>query len=609
MLGLILPAADLRFAQLQPASLDLRFSDAGVSWPDEYFDITFSAALPVTGFDASFAAQYDNHVSRGPGCFVSAAHQPGAAVSAETHCPNQVRPVVEQQAGITCDQPAALLVDRSAHWRPLLPVRSAAPVIKSEFGLPVGASVGDGFDQLSARHRPDVSARAERAASLGDLSADRWVVLSPIVRPVLRSDWGTAAAQHLVADMGFAKAVASHRWSDLVWQEAHSPLPGVSDHSTTPVIPPDLYKPDTALRFSEKQPAFLALLFKRNTATGESTIVVPVRTLYMTLNTQSVVLAGTGEPIEARNIQLSIDADTWAWKWSADVPGIYESMLEAPIGEMVELVVTLNGISINLMVENRFRNRSFPKTGLAISGRGKAAWLAEPAADEVSRSNSTLMTAQQIMAAVLTDNGASIGWDIDWQLTDWTVPAGVWSHTGTAMEACLAIAQAAGGYIQADSTAQVLHVLPRYPVAPWDWSSVTPAYDIPEDLCTVEDTADTDKARYNTVVVTGQAGGVCCHVTRGGTDGGTPAPMVVNSLITHVDAGRQNGLAVLANTGRQKIITVSMPVLPEIGIVMPGKFMRYRENGNVRIGLTRGVAVSANFPKIRQSVEVETHVL
>lgn len=602
-----LTSTDLRFAQLQPASLELRFGDADWSGPDEYFDITFSATLPVTGFAASFSLQYDNHVSRGPGCFVSAAHQPGAAVSAETHCPNQVRPVLEQQAGITAAQGAALLVDRSANWRPLLPVRSVLPVVRSEFCLPAGASINDGFDQLSARNRPDVSARAERAASQGSLSADRWVVLSPIVRPVLRSDWGTAAAQHLVADVGFAKAVARHRWSDLVWQEANSPLPGVSDHSTTPVIPPDLYKPDTALRFTEKQPASLALLFRKKTET-EATIVVPVRTLYMTINTQSLKVAETGREIEAKNIRLSIDADSWTWSWSADVPGSEWSLLKAPVGELLDVLITLNGFAVRGTIERRGRNRSFANTGVGISGRGRAAWLSDPHSDKSSRSNAEMMTAQQIMAAALTDNGVSMGWDIDWQLTDWAVPAGAWSHTGTPIEACLAVASAAGGYIQADPISEVFHVLPRYPVAPWAWDSVTPDYDLPEDVCTFEGIEEIDKPRHNSVVVVGQANGVLCNVTRQGSDGGSPAPMVVNSLITHPDAGGQAGLAALANTGRQEIITVSLPVLAETGVILPGKFIRYRENGNARIGLSRGVSLSGDFPKVSQSIRVETHV-
>lgn len=566
-----------------------------------------SCIAPVPA--GQLAADYDNAVSRGPRAWRSAVWS--AATSAGVspkfeHKSGQAMPADTEVANVPGRR---LYSERDGRWQVLQ--RGFRPELRIELvpGRRHASLVTESFNQLSRSRRPMTEiplAIGERQAAI---VSECWKRLSAACRPQKIFRWtdGQAARKQLEHVTTLSRQVLS--WPNVRWQIGRHPAPGISDHSTPPVIPPDQYQPDPALRFSERATGSLVLLFNKKSSGGEATIVVPVRTIYMAINTQSVVLAETGQAIEARNIQLSIDADTWAWNWSADVPGIYESMLEAPIGEMVELVVTLNGISINLMVEKRRRNRSFAKTGLGISGRGKAAWLAEPAADEVSRSNSTLMTAQQIMAAVLTDNGAAIGWDIDWQLTDWTVPAGVWSHTGTAMEACLAIAQAAGGYIQADSTAQVLHVLPRYPVAPWDWSSVTPAYDIPEDLCTVEDIEDTDKARYNTVVVSGQAGGVCCHVTRAGTDGGTPAPMVVDSLITHVDAGRQNGLAVLADTGRQKIITVSMPVLPEIGIVMPGKFMRYRENGNVRIGLTRGVSVSANFPKIRQSVEVETHVL
>ena len=111
------------------------------------------------------------------------------------------------------------------------------------------------------------------------------------------------------------------------------------------------------------------------------------------------------------------------------------------------------------------------------------------------------MTAQQLMADALTINGVPIGWDIDWQITDWLIPAGVWNHTGTALEACLAIAEAGGAYIQAHRADQVLSVLPRYPAAPWNWGSLTPDIELPEHACETEGIEWLDKPDYNAVFV------------------------------------------------------------------------------------------------------------
>lgn len=329
----------------------------------------------------------------------------------------------------------------------------------------------------------------------------------------------------------------------------------------------------------------------------------------MTINTQSIVLAATGEPIESRDINLSIDRDSWNWRWSAEVPASYESALTARPGELIPLIITINGFSVNVVATLPQRDRSFGKSNLSINGVGAAGWLATPFADSISRRNSELMTAQQIMAAALSINGVGIGWGIDWQITDWSVPAGAWEHTGTAIEACESIAEAAGAYIQAHPTEQVLRVLPKYPAAPWNWDEITPDFDIPEDVCVVESLGTTDKPIFNSVVVHGQAGGVRVHATRGGTDGGRPARMVINSLITDLAAGRQNATAVLSDVGRQKMFSITMPVLEETGVILPGKFIRYRENGKINIGLSRAVSISGSFPKIRQTIRVETHVI
>ena len=345
------------------------------------------------------------------------------------------------------------------------------------------------------------------------------------------------------------------------------------------------------------------------TTDEHGTIIVPILRAYIVSNSQSLVLASTGQVIPTSGITLGIDADSWVWGWQASVPGVYLSLLQADPGALVEVNANINGNVFRLEVERIQRDRRFAKSTLAISGKGRAAWLAAPYAALINRTNASTMTAQQLMAAALTDNGAPVGWDLDWRITDWTVPAGVWSHSGTSMEACLTIAESAGAYIQAAPYEQVLQVLPRYPAAPWHWNDLTPDFDLPEDVCVTEGIEWMDKPAYNTVFVAGQANGVLGHVTRTGTDGGLAAPMVTDPLMTHADAVRQRGTRILSDTGRQAHISLSMPVLEETGIIPPGKLIRYREGGKTHLGLSRSVSVSGQFPKIRQNLLLETHVL
>jgi len=50
-------------------------------------------------------------------------------------------------------------------------------------------------------------------------------------------------------------------------------------------------------------------------------------------------------------------------------------------------------------------------------------------------------------------------------------------------------------------------------------------------------------------------------------------------------------------------------VLPETGIIVPGKMVRYTDGAATRMGITRSVSVSvgANAVDLRQTIAVETH--
>lgn len=115
---------------------------------------------------------------------------------------------------------------------------------------------------------------------------------------------------------------------------------------------------------------------------------------------------------------------------------------------------------------------------------------------------------------------------------------------------------------------------------------------------------------YNRVFVSGQQTGVLGRVTRSGTAGDLLAPMVTDPLITSPIAARQRGTAILADTGRQAIVNLSLPVLAETGVIEPGKFVRYVDGATTRLGITRAVSVSfgAGATDLRQQITVETHL-
>ncbi|QXV72261.1 hypothetical protein Acf1_00064 [Acidovorax phage ACF1] len=337
------------------------------------------------------------------------------------------------------------------------------------------------------------------------------------------------------------------------------------------------------------------------------TVVVPVKEVYLVINSAVLIRVDNGKAIPTLAMSMSLDVDSWTWNFNASVPGRALADLQPEDGAPVDVQATINGVAYRFVVESIGRERSFNQDSLRVGGRGRAAVLDAPYAPVQDFRNNAERSAQQLMADVLTDNGVPLGWDVQWSPTDWQVPAGAFSHQGTYVSALNAIAGSIGAYIQPHNTAEVLRVLSRYPTAPWEWSAVTPDFEIPSAVATRESTDWANKAPYNRVYVTGQGDGIIGRVTRAGTAGDVLAPTVVDPLITDVAAARQRGLSVLADTGRVVMVGLRMPVLAETGIIPPGKYVRYTDGGAERIGITRSVQVDVGLPNIWQTISVESH--
>ena len=398
------------------------------------------------------------------------------------------------------------------------------------------------------------------------------------------------------------------------WQEGMRPPAGTSVTVVVPVFDP-CYLPDPNLVFSELLSNDTGLLFyceRRPIVVppiSGDTVVVPIRKVYVVLNTASLRRVDGNLQIGTFGMSLSLDVDSWTWQFSASMPAQMLSLLEpSALGDPVEVEAMVNGSPYRMLVESISRERVFGQSSIRVSGRGIAATLDAPYAPVQTFSNSGARTAQQLMDDVLTINGVSLGWTVNWGLTDWLVPAGVFNHNGSYISAINSIAAAAGGYLQPSGIGKVLNVLPRYKAAPWDWATaITPDYQLPADLMTRESIEWVERARYNRVFVSGQGQGVLGQVSRAGTAGDQVAPMIVDALITHADAARQRGQPVLANTGRIANIGLKLPVLAETNIITPGKYVDFVDSGITRRGVVRSVQVEVGMPEVWQTIGVETH--
>ena len=352
----------------------------------------------------------------------------------------------------------------------------------------------------------------------------------------------------------------------------------------------------------------LALLYVCGADAAPQPVVVPIRRVYFVINNVTLHRVPDGAEVPVFSLSLSLDAASWTWGFEASLPARAGSLVDADAASApVELLASVNGTAFRVLAESISRERVFGDASIRISGRGWNAVLAAPYAPVMNFSNAQARTARQLMDDVLTVNGVPLGWSVDWGLTDWNVPAGAFAHQGTWIEALIAIAGAAGGYLLPHPTAQAIRVRHRYPVAPWEWGTVAPDVSLPVDAVSRESMRWVNKPSYNRVFVSGQGVGVLGQVTRAGTAGEVLAPMVVDALITEAAAARQRGIAVLADTGRQIEVSLRLPVLAETGIIEPGAFVEYQDGSVTRLGLVRATQVQAGFPEVWQTLGVQAY--
>ena len=398
------------------------------------------------------------------------------------------------------------------------------------------------------------------------------------------------------------------------WQDVMRPRPGKTEFN--PVYPPEppCYEDIGRLEFVEPWANNGRLVFVciRGDEPGPgATVIVPVRSVYMTINSFSLKRLDNDYPIMANSMSLSLDVDSWTWTCSFSVNGsALPTVARNSNGDPVVARATINGTPIDFLLEQIRRDRSFGSSQLRVQGRGLSAQLDDPYAPVLTFGNpSSARTARQLLDDILTINGVSNGWGISaFDPTDWYVPAGVFAHQGSYISAMNQVVGSVGAYLQPQDTGQNMDVRMRYPTPSWEWSGATPDIVLPSAVTSQEGIDWVNKPDYSRVFVIGQESGVLGRYTREGTDGAILAPGVVDPLITHVDAVRQRGRTILSQTGTMANVTLRLPVLAETGIIRPGKMVRYTDDGVTRIGMTRSVGVDVAMPTIYQTIEVETYV-
>ncbi|MNW16419.1 hypothetical protein D3C71_2152610 [compost metagenome] len=75
-----------------------------------------------------------------------------------------------------------------------------------------------------------------------------------------------------------------------------------------------------------------------------------------------------------------------------------------------------------------------------------------------------------------------------------------------------------------------------------------------------------------------------------------------------MEVARQRAIAELSQSGRMVDKALTMPILPETGVIRPGAVLDFRDEHQVhRIGIVRSTAINWTFPVLTQSLKVQCH--
>jgi len=483
------------------------------------------------------------------------------------------------------------------------------------------ASMQDGDPQwlrfFSQFQEADRLAAAQARGQFEDGLRDR--------RANITGRWQEATRRTAVRYQGRGKpGVPIKSYLDSLFQDARVPPAGITVWPDPPVVPPPYW--GTALVFQCPVLAYPALVFGvypcDSAAPATPLQILPAR-FYMTAHSIYAQRLPDLVDIPIFAATVSADSGSYCWSLSASGPASLFDQLAPTNGLPAQLRLTLDGLPWIFAIDSISRSAQFGQTSVTIQGRSVTALIAAPYVRSESRIEADDKTAHQLALINLAGTGVDLDWGVgagalaNSGMIDWFVPAGAYSRQGTALESVSRIVQAAGGYLQSHRNLPTL--LARHPYgmragdvsgAPWDWSLGAADIELAPDALITESVQRQDGPDINAVYVSGTSHGVLALVKRTGSAADKLANMVTDSLITHADAARQAGLAILGAAGHKYAVTLDLPVLTgagQPGVIDVGQLVQVNASTPWR-GRVRGVSVSAKQPSLRQTITLERHI-
>lgn len=355
---------------------------------------------------------------------------------------------------------------------------------------------------------------------------------------------------------------------------------------------------------------------------GPVTIIVPppaqpdILETYMIANSVSLVVLPDRTPLDATDIRVSRDIDSFAWTLSANLFGRTSLALVRPSAAgPKEVELTVNGHTWRFIIERYSGTGKLADERYALTGVSQTQLLARPYAPARSWTNTAPVNAQQAAENELLYTDFTLHWDT-WNEgpPDWTLPEGAFSYADkTPMEVIAELAEVAGGIVRPALSSRELTVLPRYREPVWQWSSAVMDRIIPTNVVSEWGSEWQPQPEWNGCYVSGTTHGVAMQVRRAGTAGDEPAPDVYHDWITGEQVARARGITEICKGGNQEIVTLHLPLFPEQtapGLVEPGMLCEVRDVDETWRGLCLATEISAEgigASRVKQTLQLERH--
>jgi len=334
---------------------------------------------------------------------------------------------------------------------------------------------------------------------------------------------------------------------------------------------------------------------------------LPKRNWWYIVNTLIAERLDTGEKIKVMDGTYSTSRSQWCWTYSITVAHTEKEKLQPINGQPVILKVIINGFEHHILLEDPEETRRFASVLYTYPGRSVTALNSDKYGPSRSFIQDNERTSVQLVQAEL--DRANSGTNLDWKLIDelgWIVSIESLSYAELApIDAIKQVVDAGGGFIYSQKAGNTLTILPRYQKGYWDAMTVDD-YDIllSESLVMQQNIKQNDEyiADFNAITVVNSRSGESLKVQQRGTSGDVPLETVTGPLF-NVVSGASYGKNALVKANIQELHTFSdIPVIQEIGEMLPGKTIAF--NGQWW-GVIDSVSGSFSHEKVNETISVE----